>query len=214
MVLGMCPTLAITNSVRNAVAMGLATTFVIVMLQRPGLRDPEAGAETGSHRDFIAIIATTVTVVDYLVKAISIPIYKALGAVYSADRLQLPRPRAGRSLCGQKAGDQSRCWTGSAWACGFTFRADMSGHGPGSAGRRDVSGFPRIRIRTSNPGCCSCCRPADSFRWPCGCWCSPRGPERSAKTRHRSARAQESEHVEVARMNDSLDTYLYRRAAD
>src|ERR1035438_1197069 len=28
-VLGMCPTLAITNSVRNAVAMGLATTFVL-----------------------------------------------------------------------------------------------------------------------------------------------------------------------------------------
>ena len=30
MVLGMCPTLAITNSVRNAVSMGLATTFVMV----------------------------------------------------------------------------------------------------------------------------------------------------------------------------------------
>ena len=29
-VLGMCPTLAITNSVRNAIAMGLATTFVLV----------------------------------------------------------------------------------------------------------------------------------------------------------------------------------------
>ncbi|MDE3197970.1 MAG: electron transport complex subunit RsxE, partial [Acidobacteriota bacterium] len=31
MVLGMCPTLAITNSVRNAISMGLATTFVMTV---------------------------------------------------------------------------------------------------------------------------------------------------------------------------------------
>ena len=31
MLLGMCPTLAVTNSVVNAVSMGLATTFVLIM---------------------------------------------------------------------------------------------------------------------------------------------------------------------------------------
>lgn len=79
-VLGMCPTLAITNSVRNAIAMGLATTFVLAgsnclisMIRR--LVPKQVRIAT-----FIAIIATMVTVVDYLVKAISIPVYKALGA--------------------------------------------------------------------------------------------------------------------------------------
>jgi len=79
-VLGMCPTLAITNSVRNAIAMGLATTFVLTgsnclisMIRK--LVPKQVRIAT-----FIAIIATMVTIVDYLVKAISIPVYKALGA--------------------------------------------------------------------------------------------------------------------------------------
>jgi electron transport complex protein RnfE len=79
-VLGMCPTLAITNSVRNAIAMGLATTFVLAgsnciisMIRK--LVPKQVRIAT-----FIAVIATMVTVADYLVKAISIPVYKALGA--------------------------------------------------------------------------------------------------------------------------------------
>src|ERR1039458_9371788 len=80
LVLGMCPTLAITNSVRNAIAMGLATTFVmaasnclISMIRNLVPRQVRIAT-------FIAILATMVTVVDYLVKAMSIPVYKALGA--------------------------------------------------------------------------------------------------------------------------------------
>jgi Na+-translocating ferredoxin:NAD+ oxidoreductase subunit E len=80
MVLGMCPTLAITNSVRNAIAMGLATTFVMVCSQ--GLISMIRATIPKQVRiaTYIAILATMVTVVDYLVKAISIPVYKALGA--------------------------------------------------------------------------------------------------------------------------------------
>jgi electron transport complex protein RnfE len=80
MVLGMCPTLAITNSVRNAISMGLATTFVMVvsyglisMIRRLIPRQVRIAT-------YIAILAMAVTVVDFLVKAISIPIYLALGA--------------------------------------------------------------------------------------------------------------------------------------
>jgi electron transport complex protein RnfE len=78
-VLGMCPTLAITNSVRNALAMGLATMFVLVcasalvsMVRK--LVPPQVRIAT-----YILIIATFVTIVDYLIKAISVPVYKALG---------------------------------------------------------------------------------------------------------------------------------------
>ena len=78
-VLGMCPTLAVTNSVRNALAMGLATTFVLVCSN--GLISMVRKLVPTQVRiaTYIAITATAVTVTDYLVKAISIEIYKALG---------------------------------------------------------------------------------------------------------------------------------------
>lgn len=79
-VLGMCPTLAITNSVRNAIAMGLATTFVLALSN--GLVSMIRKITPNQVRiaSYIAIIATSVTIADYLVKAISISVYKALGA--------------------------------------------------------------------------------------------------------------------------------------
>jgi electron transport complex protein RnfE len=79
-VLGMCPTLAITNSVRNAVAMGLATTFVLVCSNGLISMVRKLVPKQVRIATYIAIIATSVTVVDYLVKAISISVYKALGA--------------------------------------------------------------------------------------------------------------------------------------
>jgi electron transport complex protein RnfE len=80
MMLGMCPTMAVTNSLRNALAMGLATTFVLIgsnalvsMLRR---------FVPGSVRiaTFIVIIASFTTVVDYAIQAISLTLYAALGA--------------------------------------------------------------------------------------------------------------------------------------
>lgn len=78
-VLGMCPTLAITNSVRNAIAMGLATTFVLVFSNTLISAVRKVIPNQVRIASYIAIIATSVTIVDYLVKAISIPVYKALG---------------------------------------------------------------------------------------------------------------------------------------
>src|SRR5271169_3177707 len=80
MVLGMCPTLAITNSVRNALAMGLATTFVMVCSNGMISLIRKLIPKQVRIATYIAIIATWVTVVDYVVKAISIDVYKALGA--------------------------------------------------------------------------------------------------------------------------------------
>jgi len=79
-VLGMCPTLAVTNSATNAIAMGLATMFVLIM----------SNVIVSSMRNFIPkqvriatyilIIATFVTVADYVIQAISLDVHKALGA--------------------------------------------------------------------------------------------------------------------------------------
>ena len=80
MVLGMCPALAVTVSAVNALAMGFATTFVLVcscalvsLLRQ--LVPKEVRIAT-----YIVIIATFVTVVDYVIQALSLELYEALGA--------------------------------------------------------------------------------------------------------------------------------------
>lgn len=78
-VLGMCPTLAITNSVRNALAMGVAVIFVLVCSNALISLVRKAVPPEVRIAIFILIIATFVTVVDYVVKAVSIPIYQAMG---------------------------------------------------------------------------------------------------------------------------------------
>ena len=80
MVLGICPTLAVTNTAINALAMGLASTFVLIC----------SGILVSLLRNiipkqiriasFIVIIATFVTIADYAIQAISVELYKALGA--------------------------------------------------------------------------------------------------------------------------------------
>ncbi len=80
MLLGMCPVLAVTNSVINALAMGIATTFVLIcssilisLLRK--LIPKEVRIAT-----YIVIIATFVTITDYVIQAISLELYNALGA--------------------------------------------------------------------------------------------------------------------------------------
>lgn len=78
-VLGMCPVLAITNSVRNAIAMALAVFFVLVCSNTLVSLVRKFVPKEIRIAVFILIIATFVTVTDYAVKAISVPIYKAMG---------------------------------------------------------------------------------------------------------------------------------------
>ncbi|HVO76863.1 MAG TPA: electron transport complex subunit E [Candidatus Bathyarchaeia archaeon] len=79
LVLGMCPTLAITTSAANGIGMGIAATFVLV----------GSNAFISSLRGFIptkiripcyiVIIATFVTVVDLVMNAYFHSLHKALG---------------------------------------------------------------------------------------------------------------------------------------
>ena len=81
--LGMCPVLAVTNSAVNGLAMGLATLFVLVLSNTlvSALRHfIPRGVRIAS---FIRIIATFVTIVDYLIQAISLDLHRALGAFIS-----------------------------------------------------------------------------------------------------------------------------------
>jgi electron transport complex protein RnfE len=78
-VLGTCPTLAITTAAVNGIGMGAATTFVLVFsnffiaLLKNFIPDKVRIAA------FIVVIATFVTIVDLVMKAYTPDLYKALG---------------------------------------------------------------------------------------------------------------------------------------
>lgn len=79
MMLGMCPTLAVTSSATNALVMGISTAFVLIC----------SGALVSMLRymipkevriaTYIVIIATFVTIVAYVLQAYAPEIYKVLG---------------------------------------------------------------------------------------------------------------------------------------
>lgn len=79
-VLGMCPMLAVTNSAVNALTMGLATLTVLVSssLMVSSLRRLIPRQVRISC--YIVIIATFVTVIDFLLLAVAPNVHKELGA--------------------------------------------------------------------------------------------------------------------------------------
>ncbi|OGS93324.1 MAG: electron transport complex subunit RsxE [Gallionellales bacterium GWA2_59_43] len=80
MVLGMCPTLAVTVSAENAISMGLATSFVLVSSCLLVSLIRNVVPKEVRIATYIVIIATFVTLVDYLIQAVSLKLYEALGA--------------------------------------------------------------------------------------------------------------------------------------
>lgn len=82
-VLGMCPTLAVTNTAENALAMGFATTFVLVMSNILVSLLRKIIPKEVRIASYILIIATFVTMTDYAIQAISVELHKSLGAFIS-----------------------------------------------------------------------------------------------------------------------------------
>ncbi|MGD8563057.1 MAG: electron transport complex subunit E [Desulfarculaceae bacterium] len=79
LVLGLCPTLAVTTSAENGMGMGLATTFVLVcsnllisLLRKLIPKKVRIAA-------FIVIIASFVVIVEMMAEAFAFKLYQALG---------------------------------------------------------------------------------------------------------------------------------------
>jgi electron transport complex protein RnfE len=79
LVLGLCPTLAVTKSVDTAIGMGVALTFVLVsgnviisLLRKVIPKQVRIAC-------FIVVIATFVTVVELVMQAYTYPLFLALG---------------------------------------------------------------------------------------------------------------------------------------
>ncbi len=82
-VLGMCPVLAVSNTAENALAMGLATAFVLLMSNTLVSLLRNFIPKEVRIASYILIIATFVTIVDYGIQAISVDLHKSLGAFIS-----------------------------------------------------------------------------------------------------------------------------------
>ncbi len=105
LMLGMCPTLAVTTSAINGLGMGLSTTVVLVMSNLlisafrkvipNGVRMPA----------YIVIVASLVTVVQFIMlQGVYTFLIGILRCVYPADRCKLYHPWKSRELCIQKSG--------------------------------------------------------------------------------------------------------------
>jgi len=77
--LGLCPTLAVTNAVINGIAMGLATTFVLLLSSLVISSIKKVIPNQVRIASYIVIIASFVTVADLFLQAFFYPISKALG---------------------------------------------------------------------------------------------------------------------------------------
>ncbi|PIE20296.1 MAG: electron transport complex subunit RsxE [Proteobacteria bacterium] len=78
--LGLCPALAVTNSAINAIAMGAATTFVLMGSSALVSTLRRFIPKQVRITTFIIIIATFVTVADFTLQAIAPEVHKELGA--------------------------------------------------------------------------------------------------------------------------------------
>jgi electron transport complex protein RnfE len=79
LLLGMCPTLAVTSSAINGLGMGLATTFVLVMSNIVVSLVKNQIPDKVRIPAFIVIIATFVTIVELVMQAYIPALFNSLG---------------------------------------------------------------------------------------------------------------------------------------
>jgi electron transport complex protein RnfE len=77
--LGMCPTLAVTNAVINGIAMGLATSFVLIFSSFAISSIKKLIPNQVRIASYIVVIASFVTIADRFLAAFFPPISKSLG---------------------------------------------------------------------------------------------------------------------------------------
>ena len=79
LMLGMCPTLAVTTSAINGIGMGLSTTAVLVMSNMLIYMLRKIIPDSVRMPAFIVVVASFVTIVDFLLEGFVPSLYDALG---------------------------------------------------------------------------------------------------------------------------------------
>lgn len=79
LMLGMCPTLAVTTSATNGIGMGLSTTFVLVLSNMLISMLRKVIPDSVRMPAFIVVVASFVTIVDFLMEGFTPALYDSLG---------------------------------------------------------------------------------------------------------------------------------------
>lgn len=79
LMLGMCPTLAVTTSAINGIGMGLSTTVVLVMSNMLISMLRKAIPDSVRMPAFIVVVASFVTIVQFLMEGFTPSLYESLG---------------------------------------------------------------------------------------------------------------------------------------
>ena len=79
LLLGMCPTLAVTTSAMNGIGMGLSTTFVLVMSNMLISMLRKIIPDSVRMPAFIVVVASFVTIVDFMMEGFTPDLYDSLG---------------------------------------------------------------------------------------------------------------------------------------
>lgn len=79
LMLGMCPTLAVTTSAMNGIGMGLSTTAVLVMSNMLISMLRKIIPDSVRMPAFIVVVASFVTIVDFLMEGYTPGLYESLG---------------------------------------------------------------------------------------------------------------------------------------
>ena len=104
LMLGMCPTLAVTTSAVNGVGMGLSTTVVLVLSNMLISMLRKIIPDSVRMPAFIVVVASFVTIVQFLLQGFVPSLYASLGLLYSVDRCKLHHLGTCRKLCFKKPG--------------------------------------------------------------------------------------------------------------
>lgn len=145
-VLGMCPVLAVTNTVTNSLVMGAATTFLLMMSAIMVSMTRNWIPRQVRIATYILIIATFVTMADYIIKAVSLAAHQSLGAFISlivVNCIILGRAEAFSSKHGVKDSIMDALGMG----IGFTLAIVMLGIVRESLGSGTLMGFPIFGAR-------------------------------------------------------------------
>ena len=79
LMLGMCPTLAVTTSATNGIGMGLSTTAVLIMSNMLISMLRKIIPDSVRMPAFIVVVASFVTIVDFLLEGFVPSLYDSLG---------------------------------------------------------------------------------------------------------------------------------------
>lgn len=162
LVLGLCPTLAVTNSADNGLGMGLAVIFVLVLSNMLISMVRSIIPKTVRIACFIVIAASLVVAVELLMQAYAYPLYQRLGIfvpLIVVNCIILGRAEAFAAKNGVAASIADGFGIGIGFTISLTFLGSLRevlGNGTLFGHHVMWQGFEPLRIMVQAPGAFIC----------------------------------------------------------